>query len=467
MSILDAFRVNKIKAELDRVSKERDTLQATLLQTEHMDFHALQEAVTELKERKDRLLRETIDLEIAFAARQQEIDTALAKQRETGERRIQEAMQQLERQKARLHQEIDVKQKEVVILDDQILLQSFGFYAPKHDLANAEEYKIRLDQVRQNQMILIKTGRAIDCPTNWTVNNSRMEGERMVNDFSKIILRAFNNECDVSIASVKFNNVHVIMNKITKAWEALNKLGRRMSIMITSEYFRLKHEELEIYYEYQVKKQEEKEEQRLYREQLREEAKLAKELEEVRLKLAKEEQHFTTAIAAVTARLSAATNDTERMALERELEQIQARLDELEQNKQAIEERAHSTRAGYVYIISNIGAFGDNVYKIGVTRRLNPQERIDELGDASVPFKFDIHALIFSDDAPALENALHKAFEHRRLNMINRRREFFRVNLHEIEQVVKTNFSKPVEFIELPEAAQHRQSIMLRSELPQ
>ncbi len=117
------------------------------------------------------------------------------------------------------------------------------------------------------------------------------------------------------------------------------------------------------------------------------------------------------------------------------------------------------TRAGYVYIISNIGSFGENIYKIGVTRRLDPTERVDELGDASVPFSFDIHATIFSDDAPALENAIHKAFEHRRMNMINYRREFFNVTLDEIENVVKTNFEKPVEFIRLPDASEYRQSI--------
>jgi hypothetical protein len=140
------------------------------------------------------------------------------------------------------------------------------------------------------------------------------------------------------------------------------------------------------------------------------------------------------------------------------------KLAEIEQNKQDILNREQNTRAGYVYIISNVGSFGENVYKIGVTRRLDPQDRIDELGDASVPFKFDIHATIFSDDAPALEDALHQAFEHRRLNAINRRREFFNVTLKEIEEVVKTNFNKPVEFIELADAVEYRESLALKQE---
>ena len=123
-----------------------------------------------------------------------------------------------------------------------------------------------------------------------------------------------------------------------------------------------------------------------------------------------------------------------------------------------IDYREANKRAGYVYIISNIGAFGENVYKIGMTRRLDPQERIDELGDASVPFDFDVHALIFSDDAPSLENALHRAFDNRRLNKVNAKREFFKVTLDEIKAVVRQNYDKTAEFIDLPEAEQYRVS---------
>ena len=119
-------------------------------------------------------------------------------------------------------------------------------------------------------------------------------------------------------------------------------------------------------------------------------------------------------------------------------------------------------QTAYVYIISNIGAFGENIYKIGMTRRLDPQERIDELSDASVPFNFDIHAMIFSDNAPALETALHRAFENKKLNMVNQRREFFNVTLDEIKEVVMKNFDKSVEFIEIPEAEQYRTSLKMK-----
>lgn len=130
-----------------------------------------------------------------------------------------------------------------------------------------------------------------------------------------------------------------------------------------------------------------------------------------------------------------------------------------------IDYRQANMKAGYVYVISNIGSFGENIYKIGMTRRLNPQERIDELGDASVPFNFDVHAMIFSDDAPALETALHHAFENRKLNMVNSRREFFHVTLDEIKEVIKSNFDKTVEFIDIPDAEQYRVSKKMRTNL--
>jgi hypothetical protein len=235
-----------------------------------------------------------------------------------------------------------------------------------------------------------------------------------------------------------------------------------MTISLIPAYLDLKIQELHLCYEYQVKKQQEKEEQKLLREQLREEAKVQKEIEEMRLKVVKEERHFAQALQVLDARLLRADTETERQLLQQEKAGLLVQLVEVEKTKQDIQNREQNTRAGYVYIISNVGSFGENVYKIGVTRRLEPQERIDELGDASVPFDFDIHTLIFSDDAPALENALHKAFEKHRLNMINRRREFFHVTLDEIKQVVITHFKKPVEFIELADAQEFRQSLILK-----
>lgn len=286
----------------------------------------------------------------------------------------------------------------------------------------------------------------------------------MVRDFGKIILRAFNSECDTAIFGAKFSNLDAIEKRIHKAFDMLNKLGGRMSINIVSEYLGLKLEELHLAYEYQVMKKEEKEEQKRIREQMREEAKLAKEIEEARSMLAKEEKHFKKALVALDERISHAQTDTEREVLLEERALIAGKLEEVTKSKADIDYREQNTRAGYVYIISNVGAFGEGIYKIGVTRRLDPYERVDELSDASVPYDFDVHAIVFSDDAPALENALHKTFASTRLNLVNLRREFFKASIDEIQRVVKENFNKPVDFTRLADAAEYRQSELLRLE---
>ena len=157
----------------------------------------------------------------------------------------------------------------------------------------------------------------------------------------------------------------------------------------------------------------------------------------------------------------------EREVLLEKKEEIEKHLSDLDIAIKDIDYREANKRAGYVYVISNIGSFGENIYKIGMTRRLDPMERVDELGDASVPFKFDVHAMIFSDDAPTLEASLHHAFENKKVNMINGRREFFRVTLDEIENVVKANYDKTVEFIKIPQAEQYRESQKLIERLNQ
>jgi Domain of unknown function (DUF4041)/T5orf172 domain len=442
MAVLDVFRVNKIKAELELVQKERDQIKSTLAETEHMDHFELKRAIADLQEQKGKLEREVQNLGSAYTQTQRD----------------------LERNIGDLKNQVDVRKREIVILDDEILLQSFGFYKPRYELQNSDAYRVKLEQIRKQQEDMIKGGKATISPTNWTVNNSLKEGEKMVKYYVKLILRSFNNECDASIINVKFNNVESIEKKIRKAYDVLNALGKRINISIELGYLNLKLQELYLCYEYQIKKQQEKEEQKRIREQMREEAKLIKEIEDRKLKIAKEEKHFVNALTSLNAQMLRATSAAEKELLVREQASIQQRLVELGKDMTDVLNREQNTRAGNVYIISNIGSFGENIYKIGVTRRLEPQERIDELGDASVPFDFDIHAVIFSDDAPALENALHKAFEHRRLNMINRRREFFHVTLEEIEYVVKNSFSKPVEFVVLADATEYRQSALLRQE---
>lgn len=379
---------------------------------------------------------------------------------DTEKSRLEKVIEELKSELEKLSGEIEEKKDQIVELDDSILLQEYGLYSPIYDFANLELYKERLDEVRSEQKRMIRDHCAAVCDKEWTVDGSIAKGRAMTSQNIKQIVRCFNDECDVLISKVKFNNIVAFKEKIEKSADALNKMNSKNCVRLTNEYVKSKIEELNLSYEYAVKKQEEKEEQKRIREQLREEAKLAKEIEDARKDIEKEKKHYTNALAKIELQLDNA-DETERELLLQKKTEIEGHLEDLEVAMKDIDYREANKKAGYVYIISNIGSFGENVYKIGMTRRLDPMERVDELGDASVPFKFDVHALIFCDDAPSLEAALHRAFDDKKMNMINGRKEFFHVSLQEIEDVVRDNFDKSVEFVQVPEAEQYRETLRI------
>lgn len=451
MSITDVFRINQIKAELEQANKERAELRDLLSKTDRLAIHEIKAEIGRLEELRGQTQARLDDFRLRTAKEQQQLQADFEKRKLGYQQQI-----------AELDRQVAIRKTDVVVMDEEILLQSFGFYKTRYNLGSSEQYKSRIDSIRAKQASMVKAGNAAVCPTGWKVNNSEKEGERMVKDYIKLIVRSFNNECDAAIVGVKFSNLESIEKRIRKAFDALNTLAKRMNITLMPDYLNLKLEELYLVHEYQLQKQKEKEEQRRLREQMKEEARVMRELEEMKLKLEKEEKHFAKALEDTAKRLAAATTEAEKKLLLEEQAKLQSKLAELERAKKDVQNREQNTRAGYVYIISNIGSFGEGVFKIGVTRRLDPEERVWELGDASVPFDFDIHAMIFSEDAPGLENALHKAFAKDRLNWVNNRREFFRAELDEIERVVRQNFSKPVEIARLAEAEEFRESLILR-----
>lgn len=360
--------------------------------------------------------------------------------------------------------ELERLNSEIIETRDEVLVQSYGLYHPRYSFINSDEYKSRLMEIRSRQKEMVKSGCAVTGASDWVINGNAAKGKKMVSDTQKLLLRAFNAECDDVIEHVKYSNIASSEKRITASRDAISKLGNIMSIAITYPYFILKIEELYLAFEYQLKKHEEKEAQKEARAQMREEAKLAKEIEAQRAKLEKEQAHYKNVLKQLNAQFSTATSDEEIESLNEKKAKLEEQLGEISKAIADVDYRVANQRAGYVYVISNIGAFGENVYKIGMTRRLDPTERVDELGDASVPFNFDIHAMIFSEDAPRLEAALHEAFSDRKLNMVNTRREFFRVTLDEIEAVVKKNYDKTVEFVRVAPADQYRQSELLRAQ---
>lgn len=444
MALTDIFKIKELKNELEQanykiqdLTKKSNDLEA-LLTPEVQDVQKRKQLVTELISKKENLEYTIEDLNSRIQSHNSTI--------------------------VNLEKEIMSKKNEIIELDNQILLQDFGIYTPVYNLMNSEAYKDRLTVIRQRQKDMIKNDSACLYPTNMTLDGSAAKGKKLIKDNVKQILRSFNNECDAVIDKVKFNNIDAIRKKIEKSYNDLNKMNSSMQISIVYKYLELKLEELNLCYEYAIKKQEEKEEQKRIREQLREEARLQKELEEARKSIEKEKSHYENALHQLEQQLLSAS-DEDVVELETKKNAILSQLDEIQKSITDIDYRESNKRAGYVYIISNVGSFGENVYKIGMTRRLDPQDRVDELGDASVPFNFDIHAMIFSDDAPALENALHKAFEDKKVNMINHRREFFNVTLEEIEKVVRENFDKTVEFTEIAPAEQYRETLMLKKHI--
>ena len=359
-----------------------------------------------------------------------------------------------------LDNEINKKRAESVSFDELLMLESFGLYKPRFDFAKSEEYKAELEQCRKEQKEMIKNNTAVSGAKNWSVNGNVSQGKKMVKDMQKLLLRAFNNECDTVIEKVKYNNYDVSFNRICSSAEAIGKLGSMMGISISDIYVGCKLFELELALEYAQKRQAEKEAEKEERARLREEAKIQKEIEEARKNLEKEQTHYMNALAQLNLQLS--NNPTSADLLQKKAE-LESKIADAEKAIKDVDYREANKRAGYVYVISNIGAFGENVYKIGMTRRLDPQERVDELGDASVPFTFDVHAMIFSDDAPKLEAALHKAFEDKKVNMVNPRREFFNVSLDEIKEVIRKNYDKTVEFTDYPQAEQYRVSLKMQN----
>lgn len=353
-------------------------------------------------------------------------------------------------------------QKEIVVLGQEKLYQEFGLYTPIYDLMTSSLYKPKLEECRQQQKIMIKNKTAAFCNSQWTVKESRQEGIKMTNRNIKLVLRGFNNECDYLISKVKYHNVESIKQKIIKSFNDLNKLTAPLDISISEDYLDLKLEELYLCFEYEEKRQQEKEELKERKKEEHEQATLLKELEEERKLLRKEERHYKIHLKHIQEQIEIETDSTRLKFLSDKEFETKEKLKDIECALEDIDYREANQKAGYVYVVSNIGAFGKNVYKIGMTRRLDPQDRINELSGASVPFKFDIHAMIFSDDAPALEAAIHRELEDKKVNLVNNRKEFFKVSLEEIKDIIIRNYDKTVDFIDIPDAQQYRESIKIR-----
>jgi hypothetical protein len=257
---------------------------------------------------------------------------------------------------------------------------------------------------------------------------------------------------------VSWNNVIKMEERIRKSFEAINKLGDVEKISVTPEYLKLKLDEIRLTHEYEEKRQQEREEQRRIRAQIREEERAQQEINRAREEAELEETRFQKALERAREEAAKATG-AQLQKLTEQISSFEAKLDEARSKKERAISRAQLTKSGFVYVISNLGSFGDGIFKIGMTRRMEPMERVDELGDASVPFPFDVHAMLYSDNAPELEAALHQLLDDRQLNLVNPRKEFYRdVAIEEVEAFVKSR-GLSAQFMRQPEARQYRETL--------
>lgn len=358
-----------------------------------------------------------------------------------------QVVQDLKKQAQALQKEIKIANSELVVAESNVFVD--------YNITSAE-YKDKLSLSELKEKDLIKENNAVIA--------TAISTKSVINANIKQIIRCFNSESSSIIKSVTVKNVDTLRNRLVKSFEMLNKIYRVDGVELTKEFLELKLEQLNLMYSYQITLANEKEEQKAIREQMLEEEKARREIEKEKAKIEKEEQQFKKEIDKLMAYLHKA-QDIEKQLYIDKIQELEEKLKLLEKDKENVLEREQNTRSGFVYIISNIGSFGENIYKIGMTRRLEPMDRIKELSSASVPFEFDVHAMIFSKDAPKLESTLHNYFNDKRVNKVNDRKEFFKVTLDEIEKVVRENYNATVTFTRVALAEQYRQSLKIENSL--
>lgn len=443
---MEKDKEEEINKKLSDKQKELDNIDKTL---DKLEAERIAEVDEKIKDKKEALSNLNEKYDVLENQKKQDLNNKI--------KFTQDKLDALKKERSEL-------EKELVLSRDDVEMQSFGLYEPKYNFINATSYKERLDAVRKQQKQMIKENTAAWGNPNMTLDGDLKKGQKMIKDNIKQILRTFNLECENAINKVKHSNLESSEKRIRKSFDQLNKLNEKLGVRINQSYLNLKMDELYLAYEYEVKKQEEKEELREAREREKEEKKRQKELEKEKKKFTRENDKINNELEEAKAQLIHAA-DEEKAKLEEEIKKLQETLEKNNLEIDKIEEKKEMTGAGYVYIISNIGSFGEEVFKIGVTRRDNPEDRINELSSASVPFRYDSHVFIFSKDAFGLEKELHERFDKQRVNKVNTRKEFFRITMEDVKQIVEENKGAVHSFVEQPEAEEYRDTLRIEKQM--
>ena len=485
MSIRDIFRISEFKKQIIHLKEANEALSKNNLELEQSKKEMLMNS-THLKSQiqtalqKNKELSEKASLKLSLhEAEPIKLDkiitlkTAKLSKLSEGEKKLQSTFQKIiatnksevKELKNEISQLIDQKENiraDISDLEPDLEMSSYGLYRPQYDFSTSLEYKDTLINLREQQKAMIKDKTAVTYNPNWIVNDSKAEGRKMTRNSIKSILRSFNNECTEAINKATYSNYDRISRRITRSFEQHNKMYSVDDVAIKIDYLNLKLDELNLAFAYRQKSQEEKEILREQRAQEREEKALQREIASKRKKIDKEIKHYTQAIQELEEKSKEEPSNQNLLA---EIQKLKNELEAQQNQKTEVDYREQHATAGYVYIISNIGSFGRNIFKIGVTRRLEPMDRINELSSASVPFKFDVHALIFSEDAYKLESELHNKFTGNRVNKVNNRKEYFSITIGEVENELKKYKDMTVDFREKPEANEYRETLALENSI--
>lgn len=371
----------------------------------------------------------------------------LERQRDGLRHEIASMRSQRDSERAVLDRELAELKQRVVTTQEAEILQEVGIYEYRHPLSDSVAYKAELAKLQDRIKATVKQDAAVLAAHGWTVNGSEAQGRKMIRDYSKLMLRAYNAEADNMVRGLKPYKLDSATDRLNKVTATIERLGKTMGIRIAHQYHLLRIKELELTADHQAMLAREKEKEREERERLREQRKLEQEIARERARLDKERQHYANALQALVDQ-----GDSEGA------ERLRSQLEDIDKALEQVDYRAANVRAGYVYVISNVGAFGEGMIKVGMTRRLDPMDRIRELSDASVPFNFDIHALFFSDDAYGIEAKMHQRLAHKRVNRVNMRREFFHATPAEARDLLSELTGELLQFNDEPEALEFHQS---------
>ena len=318
--------------------------------------------------------------------------------------------------------------------EDYIDIKDMSQY--EYDYKDSKEFNEQLTKIRKKQRIMVKNKEAVVCDTEWEINGSISQGRKLTKDICKLTLDSFDDFCDNLIIKLRYSGIQTVKEKILKKYQKINKLLISFNSEISGKYVDLKFEEANLKCKWLMKKEEEKEEIRRREQEIKEQLKLEEEINKAKEKIQYEQTQFNTEIARLQEQL--ANEQGNKKTIMNQLKKLQDKLAKLEEKKKDVLNRQINKKAGWVYCISNPSL--DGMVKLGVTRRLNPMDRVNELGSASVPFKFGVHSIIFSEDAFKLEHDLHMAFDSHRVNKVNKQKEFFAVTLDMVkEEVLKHN----------------------------